>query len=84
MDKEDYLPWAKANKKLPSSVRFKPSCHNTVENELWGFLSKLEHQAGILIVISHNQRTSGSYELAEAYKKQSMNSRRRRNPFGNY
>jgi len=75
MDKEDHLPWAKTNKKLASSVRFKPSCDNTVENELWGFLSKLEHRAEILIAISHNQRTSGCYELAEAYKKQSMNSK---------
>ena len=75
MDKEDHLPQAKANKKLASSVRLRPSSHKALENELWGSLSKLEHRAEILIAISHNQRTSGWYELAEAYKKQAMNSK---------
>jgi len=75
MDEEDPLHQAKTNKKLGLSVRLKPSCRKALENELWEALCKLEHRAEILIAISHDQRTSGWYELAEAYKKQSMNSK---------
>ena len=75
MDEEDHVSQAKANKKLASSARLNPSCHEALENELWGSLCKLEHRAEILVAISHNQRTSGCYELAEAYKKQAMNSK---------
>jgi hypothetical protein len=75
MDKENHASQPKANKKLASNVRLKPSCPEALENELWGSLSKLEHRAEILMAISHNQRTSGRYELAEAYKKQAMNSK---------
>ena len=74
MDHRNHFPRAKANKKLPSSARFKPSYHQVLENELWGSLSKLEHRAEILIAISRNQRISGRYESAEAYRKQSINS----------
>jgi hypothetical protein len=75
MDHKDYSPRAQAHKKLTSSVRFKPPSHKALENELRGFLSRLEHRAEILTAISHRQRISGCYELAEAYRKQSMNSK---------
>jgi hypothetical protein len=75
MDKEDDASQPKANKKLASKVRLKPSCPEALENELWGSLSKLEHRSEILMAISHNQWASGRYELAEAYKKQAMNSK---------
>ena len=74
MDREDHTSQASANKKLTSNVRFKPSCSEALQNELWRSLSKLEHRAEILMAISQNQRTSGRYESAEAYKKQAMNS----------
>ncbi len=75
MDREGHASQAKANKKLASNVRLKPSCPEALQNELWGSLSKLEHRAEILMAISQNQRTSGRYESAEAYKKQAMNSK---------
>lgn len=75
MDREDHASQAKANKKPASSVRLKPTCSEALQNELWRSLSKLEHRAEILMAISHNQRTSGRYESAEAYKKQAMNSK---------
>ena len=74
MDREGRASEANANKKLASNVRLKPICHKHLQNELWGSLSKLEHRAEILTAISQNQRTCGRYELAEAYKRQAMNS----------
>ena len=74
MDHRNHFPRAKANKKLASSPRFKPSYHQVLENELWRSLSKLEHRAEIQRAISHSQRISGRYELAEAYRKQSIDS----------
>jgi len=71
----DHASQAKANKKLASNVRSKPPCPEALQNELWGSLSKLEHRAEIFMAISQNQRTSGCYESAEAYKKQAMNSK---------
>jgi len=75
MDREGHASQVKANKKLVSNVRLKSSFPETLQNELWGYLSKFEHRAEILMAISHNQRTSGRYESAEAYKKQAMNSK---------
>jgi len=75
MDREGGDFQAKANKKLGSNVRLKPICHKDLENELWGSLSKFEHRAEILMAISQNQRTCGRYEVAEAYKRQAMNSK---------
>jgi hypothetical protein len=74
MDREGHASQAKVNKKVASSIGFKPSCPEALQNELWESLTKLEHRAEILMAISHHQRTSGRYESAEAYKKQAMNS----------
>ena len=71
----DHASQAKANRKLTSKVRSKPPCPEALQNQLWGSLGKLEHRAEVLMAISHNQRTSGRYESAEAYKKQAMNSK---------
>jgi len=75
MDKEGHASQAKANEKLAPIVRLKSSCPETLLNELWGSLSKFEHRAEILMAISHNQRASGRYESAEAYKRQAINSK---------
>jgi len=75
MDREGGDFQAKANKKLASNVRLKPICHKDLDNKLWGSLSKLEHRAEILMAISQNQRTCGRHEVAEAYKRQAMNSK---------
>ena len=75
MNREDRACQAKANRKLAGSGHLKPSCSEALQNELRGSLSKLEHRAEILMTISHNQRTSGRYESAEAYKKQAMSSK---------
>jgi len=70
MAKENHVLQAKANKKLVSSVHLKTFCHEALENELFGSLSKLEHRMEILMAISHNRQAAGYYELAEAYKRQ--------------
>jgi hypothetical protein len=75
MDREGRDSQAKANKKLGSNMRLRPISHKHLRNELWGSLSKLEHRAEVLMSISQNQRTCGRYELAEAYKRQAMNSK---------
>ena len=74
-DKENYFPQVMVNQKVTSSVSVTRSWHETLENELWESLNKLDHRAEILIAISHNQRASGSYESAEAYRKQAMKSK---------
>jgi hypothetical protein len=74
MDTGGHASQAKADKKLASNVRLKSHCPEAFQNELWESLSKLEHHAEILMAISQNQRTSGRYESAEAYKKQAINS----------
>jgi len=73
MDRRNDFPRVKVQGKLASSARFKPSYRQELESELSRSLSKLEHRAEILIAISRDQRVSGCYELAEAYRKQSMN-----------
>jgi len=75
MGKVGHASQAKANEKLASIVRSKSFCPEALLNELWGHLTKLEQRAEILMAISHNQRTSGRYESAEAYKKQAINSK---------
>ena len=75
MDKENYLPQAKANQKPTPKRRLKASYLEAIENEIWESLSKLEHRVEILMAVSHNQQASGCHELAEAYKKQAMKSK---------
>jgi hypothetical protein len=77
MNFRDHIPRTSPGKKLASGGRSKPSYQQVVENELRGSLSKLEHRAEILTAISEDHRISGRYELAEAYRKQSMNSKAR-------
>ena len=62
-------------KKVVPSARLRSLYLQGLENEIWSFLTMLEHRAEILTAISHDQRISGRYELAEAYKKQSMHSK---------
>ncbi len=75
MDREDHASQAKTNEKLVSNVHLNPICPEALQHELWGSLSKLEHRAEILMAISQNQRTSGRYESAEAYKRQALDSK---------
>lgn len=77
MNFRDPVPRTSPSERLASRERSKPSYQQVVENELRGSLSKLEHRAEILAAISQNRRISGRYELAEAYRKQSMNSKAR-------
>jgi len=72
MDRRNDFPRAKVKGKLASSARFKPLYRQELESDLSRSLSKLEHRAEILIAISRDQRVSECYELAEAYRKQSM------------
>ena len=55
MDKENYLPQAKANQKPTPKRRLKASYLEAIENEIWESLSKLEHRVEILMAVSHNQ-----------------------------
>jgi hypothetical protein len=73
MIKENYFLSREAHKKLPMTVRSTASCHEVLDSELWEFFKKLEHRAEILMTISQDQRRSGCYELAEAYRRQGTN-----------
>jgi hypothetical protein len=75
MNKEKHLPQTRPNRNLTAIVCSKASCQEVLEKELCESLNKLEHRAEILAAISHNRRTSECYELAEAYRKQAMNSK---------
>jgi len=55
---------------------FQGKAYEAIQNNLWGLLSRLEHRAEILTALSHNQRTNGYHESAEAYKRQAMESKK--------
>jgi hypothetical protein len=75
MDKRNPLPQPGINEKLPSRRPFKATCPAAIQSELLDYLDKLERRAEILTAISDDRKTSGFYELAEAYRKQALNSK---------
>jgi hypothetical protein len=56
--------------------QFRGKAYKAIQDDLWSLLGRWEHRAEILATIAHEQRTSGRHELAEAYKKQSIESKK--------
>jgi len=55
---------------------FQGKAYNVIHDDLWSLLGKWEHRAEILAAIAHEQRVSGRHEMAEAYKKQAIESKK--------
>ncbi len=55
---------------------FQGKAYKAIHDDLWSLLGKLEHRAEILTAIAHEQRASGRNEMAEAYKKQTIESKK--------
>jgi len=58
------------------TYQFQGRTYKAIQDQLWSLLDRLDHRAEILTAIAHEQRASGHYELAEAYKKQAIESKR--------
>ena len=56
--------------------QFQGKAYRATNDDLWSLLDKWEHRAEILAAIAHEQRASGRHELAEAYKKQAIESKK--------
>ena len=56
--------------------QFQGKACKAIHDDLWSLLKKWEHRAEILAAISHEQRASGRHEMAEAYKKQAIESKK--------
>jgi len=59
------------------TYQFQGKAYKAIQDEVWSLLGRCEHRAEILAAIAHEQRASGRHELAEAYKKQSIESKKR-------
>jgi hypothetical protein len=58
------------------TYQFQGKAYKAIQDDLWSLLGRWEHRAEILAAIAHEQRASGRHELAEAYKKQAIESRK--------
>ncbi len=58
------------------TYRFRGKVDKTIQDDLWGLLGRWEHRAEILAAIACEQRASGRHEMAEAYKKQAIESKK--------
>ena len=58
------------------TYQFQGEAYKAIQNNLWSLLGRWEHGAEILAAIAHEQRASGRHELAEAYKKQAIESKK--------
>ena len=56
--------------------QFQGKAYRATNDDLWSLLDKWEHRAEILAAIAHEQRASGRHEMAEAYKKQAIESKK--------
>ncbi len=56
--------------------RFRGKVDKTIQDDLWSLLGRWEHRAEILAAIAYEQRASGRHEMAEAYKKQAIESKK--------
>ena len=58
------------------TYQFQGKAYKAIHDDLWSLLGKWEHRAEILTAIAHEQRASGRHEMAEAYKKQAIESKK--------
>jgi hypothetical protein len=61
--------------------QFRAKAYKAIQDDLWSLLGRWEHRAEILGAIAHEQLTSGRHEMAEAYKKQSIDSKKHAESF---
>ena len=66
---------AKKNKHR-KTYQFQGKAYKAIQDDLWSLLGRWEHRAEILAAIAHEQRASGRHEMAEAYKKQAIESKK--------
>jgi hypothetical protein len=58
------------------TYQFQGKDYKAIQDDLWVLFGKWEHRAEILAAIAHEQGASGRHELAEAYKRQAIESRK--------
>ena len=58
------------------TCQFQGKAYKAIQDDLWSLLGKWEHRAEILTAIAREQRASGRHEMAEAYKKQAIESKK--------
>ena len=58
------------------TYQFRWKAYKAIHDDLWSSLGKWEHRAEILAAIAHEQRASGRHEMAEAYKRQAIESKK--------
>ena len=64
------------NKMHKKNHQFQVNAYKAIQDELWSLLGRCEHRAETLVAIAHEQRASGRHKLAEAYKKQAIDSKK--------
>jgi hypothetical protein len=64
------------NRMHRKTYQFQWKACKAIHDDLWSLLGKWEHRAEILTAIAHEQRASGRHEMAEAYKKQAIESKK--------
>jgi hypothetical protein len=64
------------NKMHKKPYQFQGKAYKAIQDDLWSLLGRWEHRAEILAAIAHEQRASGRHEMAEAYKKQAIESKK--------
>ena len=62
------------NRMHRKTYQFRWKAYKAIHDDLWSLLGKWEHRAEVLTAIAHEQRASGRHEMAEAYKKQAIES----------
>ena len=58
------------------TYEFQGEASKAIQDDLWSLLGKWEHRAEILVAIAQDQRASGRHDMAEAYKKQAIESKK--------
>jgi hypothetical protein len=64
------------NRMHKKTYEFQGKAYKAIRDDLRSLLGKWEHRAEILAAIAHEQQASGRHEMAEAYKKQAIESKK--------
>ena len=64
------------NKMHKKTYEFQGKAYEAIQDDLRSLLNRWEHRAEILVAIAHEQRASGRHEMAEAYKRQAIESKK--------
>ena len=63
------------NRMHRKTYQYQGKTYKAIHDDLWSLLDKWEHRAEILAAIAREQRASGRHEIAEAYRKQAIESK---------